>query len=338
MSGWTDSGRVCTAVVLCLLLTGCAPETHEDVLTEYLVRVARVAEGDVILPPPAPRPPYPPHRDLAVPIPEQAIDVGQFFELHGCDMGDLVGLRNSPLGRLQAASQRLGYEAAWLQALGRCGEGAAAWMTELAASKRETLPALFWNATFAAAEMRVALGSARPPAGGDLADILRGLGDSFDALEQGTFDLSRLEQHLARLRQGSWAGPAREAWSVWRRHLDAAAALLEHARPDMCLTGKPTPRSRRLQNVFGKFYVEQIQPELARRMRRQEAWLTELERLGGRLAPVQPAAFTRWLDALALAPDSEWQRTRRAVVAHAEAWQALFAHCGIEPGPGLGQD
>ena len=85
-------------------------------------------------------------------------------------------------------------------------------------------------------------------------------------------------------------------------------------------------------------YVDRIQPQLAQHMRAQEAWLRELTGLAARLAAVQPPAFAAWLGVVAAAPDSEWQRTREAVVDHARAWQRLFAHCGIEPIPGLGQD
>jgi hypothetical protein len=320
-------------------LAGCQRDSPQGVFEEYLVRVARVVEATADPAPPQPLPRYPERRALVVDVPQRTIDVVSFFELHGCDMGGLVGYRNSPLGRLQSDSQRLGYEAEWLAAADACGADADEWMSQLGADKRGTLPALFWNATFAADEMRAALGLASRPAHGDLADLLRGLNDRLTALEAGEFEIGALERLLGSLRQGSWAGPARRDWAMWRRHLDAVSALLDEAQPRICLNRQPTPRSRVLDNVFRLYYVEQIQPELAVGMRAQEAWILELERLSGRLADVQPEVFRTWFAAVLSPrePASEWRRTQAAVVNHANAWQRLFTHCGLEPGAGLGQ-
>jgi hypothetical protein len=326
-------------LALLFMLGGCEPTTPEATLEEYLVRVGRVVEATVAVAPPPALARYPERRALALEIPQRTIDVVTFFELHGCDMGGLVGYRNSPLGRIQSDSQRLGYEAAWLAAAEACGASAEAWVTELGTDKRLALPALFWNATFAADEMRVALGLAARPASGDFADLLRQLNDGWSALQAGEFELDALERVLGALRQGSWAGPARRDWALWRSHLDAVAGLLDQATPRICLNAQPTPRSRRLYNVFLGFYVEQIQPELAMGMRAHEAWIAELERLAGHLDAVAPAAYRTWF-AEVLAPGqpgSEWRRTQASVLNHAQAWQRLFAHCGIEPGAGVRQ-
>lgn len=335
-SGWTKT----LTVILAAALSGCQPNDEQALLDDYLTRLARITEGSVRLAEPETLPAYPPRRSLELDVPRRTIDVAEFIDLHRCDMGALVGLRNSPLGRVQGASQRLGYEAAWLAAAEVCGDDAAEWLAALGAVKREGLPANFWNATFAASEMRTALGGAAAPAGGDLADILRGLNDSFTLMLDGGFDAGGFEALLGRLQQGSWAGPARRDWSRWRRQLDGAAALLAGAVPEICLNRQPTPRVRRLQNVFRAFYVEQIQPRLARNLREHEAWIMALQHLVQRVDAVSPEAFAVWFDQV-LSPDnanSEWRRTQQAVVDHARAWQRVFTHCGIDPISGLGQD
>jgi hypothetical protein len=288
--------------------------------------------------PAAPLPGYPQRRVLVVELPERTIGVAEFVELHGCDLGALVGVRNSPLGRTQGASQRLGYEVAWLAAVDGCGADTPAWLTALADGKRQDLSGLFWNATFAGPELRIGLSASGSPASGDLATLLRNLNDMYDQTLAGELDLTGLEETLGQLRQGSWLGPARRDWAAWRGGLDGVADALDEATPGLCRNGQPTPRSRRLNNVFRKLYVEQIQPDLAEQMGRQRAWLDELTRLAARFPAVRPAVFDRWFRAVAAGPDSEWQRTRTAVVAHAEAWQRLFAHCGLEPVPGVAED
>ncbi|MDZ7670968.1 MAG: DUF3080 family protein [Gammaproteobacteria bacterium] len=252
MSGWIRASLAAAV----LLSSACQPGTPAAPFEDYLARVARLTGQEAAVADPSSGPAYPQRRALELDIPRRTIDVGEFFELHGCDMGALVGYRNSPLGRTQGASQRLGYEAAWLAAVDACGADAADWLADMGAEKRRRLPALFWNATFAAAEMRTALGGAAAPPDGDLADLVRGLNDSYDRVLQGGFDLGTFER------------------------------LLE------------------------------------------------------RLEAVRPPAFDAWYDrVLAPArPGSEWRRTQRAVVAHAEAWQRLFARCAIDPAAGLGQD
>ncbi|MEQ8857588.1 MAG: DUF3080 family protein [Pseudomonadales bacterium] len=344
MSGWISASQNgvwrSLALTVALALCGCQPSTPDAVLEDYVDRIARITSSEAALAELSPGPPYPSRRALTLEIPARTIDVAEFFELHGCDMGALVGFRNSPLGRVQSASQRLGYEVSWLAAADRCGADAAEWLAALGVDKRAMLPALFWNATFAEDEFRVALGAAGAAAPGDLADLLRGLNDSLTGVLDGGFDVAAFERRLGLLRQGSWAGPARGAWAHWRRHLDRAAALLARATPGICRNRRPNVDTGRLQNVFRKFYVDRIQPDLAARMRRDEAWIVELERLAQRLAAVRPAAYRQWFDQV-LAPGSatsEWRRTRQSVIDHARAWQALFEFCGIEPGGGVGQD
>lgn len=337
MSGWTRTLLTC-----CALFAGaaCQDRTQEALLEDYLTRLGRVTTIEAELPPAEPLPPYPPRRELLIDIPRRTISVIGFFELHDCDMGELVGFRNSPLGRVQSPSQRLGYETAWLAAAQACGADAAEWMPELGNVKREWLPSLFWNATFAAEELRIALGGAGPARAQGLPNLLRELADHLRRVEEGGFEAAQLERLLGELRQGSWVGPARRDWERWRRYLLAAAAVLEPAERKVCLNRRPTPYTDRLQNVFRKVYVERIQPELAVAMAEHERWIAELDRLGERLEPVLPDTYRSWYRAVldAEVPGSEWHRTRAAVLRHAQAWQRLFAHCRVEPGSGLSHD
>jgi hypothetical protein len=320
-------------------LGGCAADAPDADLQDYRQRVARVLAADIVPVPEPAGPAYPLRRALRVEIPRSEIDLGEFFDLHGCDMGALVGFRNSPLGRTQGASQRLGYEAAWLAAARRCA-AAPTWVEARSAAKQAQLPALFWNALFAGDEMRIAAGASQPIPAGDFAWLLREFADQFDALERGTFQLDTFERALAELRTGSRIGPARQAWARWRAELTAVARVLDTEADRVCRNGRPTPRARNLSNVFARFYIEGLQPRLAAEMRGQEAWIRELAALLARLEPVAGAAFADWYGA-ALAPQSarsEWSRTQAAVLVHARAWQRLFSTCGLDPAAAVRQD
>jgi len=340
-----------TLVLALIVVGGCGASdggaaAHDRDLADYVARLGRVLALDLAVVVDAPGPAFPAARDLRVDVQRAEIALLQFVDVHGCDMGALVGYRNSPLGRTQGASQRLGYEAAWLEAIHRCDDRAPAWLVALAAEKRALLPALFWNAVIAGDEMRVAAGASVAPGRADFSDQLRGLHDAFDRLAQsadaagGGFDLQTFEQQLGALRGGSHVGPARQSWQRWRAHLEVAGSALQTQALRICRNGQPTPRSEILANVFARQYIERIQPRLAAEMRTHEAWIRALEALSTRLDEVATPAYRDWFDAV-LAPTepaSEWRRTQRAVVEHARAWQVLFDACGLDPRAALGQD
>lgn len=327
--------------MLCVMVVAaCGPSPQEPEAARYLQRLGGALGVDLAPVAQADGPPWPLRRDLLVELPRMDIDVVEFFELHGCDLGSLVGFRNSPLGRTQTASQRLGYEAALLGALHRCGAAAPEWLVELGQRKSARLPALYWNALFAGDEFRIAAGASLPEPATDLAVLLRSLRDHREAIGRDAFDPAAFERTLAGLSVGSWVGHARRSWRAWRAHLDAARVALDEQARRVCRNGRPTPRSRILGNVFARYYVAGLQPKLAERMGAHEAWIRELATFADELDGTATPAFRDWF-AHVLDPDapsSEWRRTRTAVVAHAEAWQRLFATCGIDPRSVVGQD
>jgi hypothetical protein len=327
-------------MLLALLLAGCGPAPPEPEAAAYLERLGGVLDRDLMPSVEPAGPAYPQRRALRIEIPRDQIDVSEFIELHGCDMGALIGLRNSPLGRAQGASQRLGYEAAWLEAARRCGDAAPDWLRERAGARAARLRALYWNAVFAGEEMRIAAGRSHAEPEGGFGDVIAELGGHLDALERGTFDLVRFESTLAALATGGRIGHARQDWATWRAHLDVARLTLESEAGQVCRNGRPTPRSRYLVNVFSGYYVDGLQPRLVARMRADADWIAALDRLVRRIEPLAPPAFRDWFTH-ALDPEddrSEWRRTRASVLAHARAWQQVFATCGIDPRSAVRQD
>jgi len=287
-------------------------------------------------------PAYPERRALSLTLPARRIDWLDFLALHRCDLGGLVGFRNSPLGRLQQPSQRLGYELALLEGAEACAlpESPAdeQSLEALLAEKRSARPALYWNATFAGPEWREPLTAAGAVTEANLARRLGSFIDHWQAIEAGRFDLPRFEADLGDLRGMRWLPAARARWQAQRRMLDAAAAALRKAGARLCRNGRPTPGSDRAVNVLQNVYQVDVQPPLAQVLARDRAVVRVLDVLLRDTGAAAPPEFRRWYR-LVLDPQapSEWSRTIEASRGHGEAWQAFLGHCGIEPSQTLGK-
>jgi hypothetical protein len=314
------------------VLGGCGSRGEPDPGAAYLDRLGGVLDVTLVPAPVAPGPPWPGRRALTLPIASLEIDAVEFVALHGCDLGALAGYRNSPLGRVQGASQRLGYEAEWLRVAGRCADPPA-WLAELARTKRAALPAVFWNATMASEEFRIAAGASLPGEAREFAHQLERLRAHRLSLARDAFDGDAFELDLGRMARESAIGPSRSRWAAQRAVLDTAREALLAEAPRLCRNGRPTPAARYLGNVFARFYVLGLQPVLAREHAGDGEWIEVLLALTDDLADVAAPVYLTWVrDVLdPLHPASEWARTRAAVVAHAEAWQQVLARCGIDP-------
>ena len=314
-------------------LAACSPpESNGD---RYLQRLSEALDRPFITAP-TELLPYPPRRNLLRPVAPLNISVAEFARLHACDMGGLVGARNGSLARLALDSQRLLYELTWLQAARDCIEQGQEWLTPLLEQKTTSLPDLFWNATFASAEMSQAMGqSAAAGSHSSQADEhFRMLADLIDSgLQQHLQPLeNHLENTLRQLTLTSRIGERRRYWSTLRAQLQAASDALTGREPAVCLSGLPNNRSRRLLAVFQRYYIGLWQVEFSRLLSADERWLTALARSLDLLQRATPIEFSSWYNTTLNSREmnSDWHRTRQAVADHVKAWQGLFKQCGID--------
>jgi len=328
-----------------LLLTACADRSEpaqQAAQERYLTRLSRVLDRPVAPAPAAALPDYPARRALTLALPARRIDWLDFLTLHRCDLGALVGFRNSPLGRLQQPSQRLGYELALLDRAEACELPAAAadgqGLAELLAEKRSARPVYYWNATFAGPEWREPLTAAGAVSAADPARRLGRFVDHWQAAEQGRFELAAFERDLGALRGLRWLPAARQRWQGQRRTLEAAADALGGAGGRLCRNGRPTVASVRAVNVLEKVYLREMQPVLARTLGRDGAVVRVLAALLRDFGEVAPPAFQAWYrQVLDPRAPSEWQRTIDASRRHSEAWQQFLGDCAIDPLEALGK-
>ena len=333
---------------------GCAPgdpglqqlPQHQQ---QYLVRLARVL--DVPLPPidwpMLSAPPRP--RDLVLPIEEQQIDWLDLFALNECDLGALIGYRNSGLGRVLEHSERWLYERELLRGLHRCEPGPqqTALFADLVRSKAQQLPLHRYNALLGGPEWRafvsaptLALDARWDPAQG--AVVEQALYELIAVLESpDELSAAQVYDPLRTLRFTNAAGSVRQTWRQQTVVLRAAGELLEQAKATpLCRNGQPTPRARHLQTVFTRYYIEQIQPQLSGLPHPERGWLAALDQLVTAVMPPaasrteQSARLLAWHNSVFTAQrDSEFARWREAIQRHSEAWRWHFEVCGLLPKP-----
>ena len=314
------------------LLAGCGTQT--PALPEYVERVASVLDQPVGSAPVALQV-APRGKALKTAIANSKINALQFAELHRCDMGDLVGQRNSGLGRLAQDSQRLSYEAQWLCRAQTCELD---WFEEIRDNKLAQLPGQFWNATIAGDEFRSLLTANNP---GDIdSDALLELSNVWQAIAEldtetcATIDgfSGRFESLLNRLRNQGSIQARRAQWAAYRVQLDTITSLLTDMRRPLCLSDKPTAKAQRLFAVFKRHYIESLQPKMSRELQTDRLWVDAVANLNVSLGAVAPEA---WHDFYRNALDpssasSEWSQTSEAIVRHAQAWQHIFDQCGTD--------
>lgn len=308
----------------CLIGCGWADQEEPDLeqtLAQYAAAVGNALDRSVsatTMPPLL----YPKTRQLQLGLPEHKIDWLQFAQLHVCDLGDLVGQRNSGLGRVALASQRLVYEITFIERLVACRHELPEWLTELLQEKRAAVSLLWWNALFAGPEFRQAMASLASVAQSDTVDDtvlpqLTHLRMASDSTVEAT-----LEPLLQRIRSAGF-GQRVNNWQQISVVVGKVADALANRHPAVCLSGSPTPRSRRLVAVFQRHFVP-LQNRLARNQRVDMRWLDDLDQLAATF-DAKPSAYVSWRQQIS---DVRVELTQ-SLVRHQQAWQNLLTQCGL---------
>lgn len=326
-------------MLLCAGLYGCGTATDKS-QSQYLLRLARVLEAPLPTLAPIDTPAFPGKRELLLQIPDESLSWTEFARLHRCDLGELMGFRNSSLGQVMTQLRRLQYELQWRELADRCmqqqsgqqlSEQTTALLNRVMTSKVAALDAVFWNAVIASDAMQRWMGQSATASNVLPTGSLLDLADQARRFEGATVTVAKVDDALRVLSDARRVGLAQRQWQQARVLLERATMMLRSHGRRVCRNGQPTPKAERLKSVFVRYYVGQEQPGLARLMQEDATWVNAFADLYAQLHRHAPAALQIWYRGV-LDPgvaDSHWQRTRAAFPAHARAWQALADHCGM---------
>lgn len=340
-----------TLVVILVLISGCQPFSDaSSMMDEYVQRVARVLElsADVSELPPVSN--LPRRRERRLEVPELDMGMLDFLSLYGCELQYVIGEKNSVMGKVMQPMNRLRYELRFIEAAEAClpevtRDGVKESLEEAIAHKKEHLPLVLWNATWAVEEVEtlftLAKGEYPVEASGnpvsDLSVDAQQLVQSAQALLQGQLDqdleyLGGVHQRWqAEYRAGQLINSAR----MLIARLEDASSLIQKridGRP-LCLGGKPNNQSDIVQGMFFSVYIEKVQPYMAAVQRGRDQLIEPLNKLAAIQRGVMPDSFEDWYQyhLAGGSPASLWGQLDSAMAEHTRLWQTLLEQCGLRP-------
>lgn len=259
-------------LITTLILSGCSFQADiNDTTGEYSQRLASVLDHPGAELADMPPLPVPPKQQISKDTLQ--ISIKDFYQLRDCSLYSLVAERNTALGKIQAPSQRYLYELELLQALESClnstEETALKQQLRHWQQQKQTALHLQWLQLLESEEVRRALGRNNGWIQSKQTDSLSETLQSLQYLlslspESATQHRSgELEQHLQQLQQARLMARVFRTQQMLQLHLSALTQWL-HARDIQCPNAKAPEQVKYLRNVFGLFFVEQIQPLASR--------------------------------------------------------------------------
>lgn len=301
--------------LVCLLtLTGCSDtDTGPNDLAEYLNRLSTVTGVEL--------PPSRPHEANRLDLPHQPpaesptssqIDLIDFLSLSGCELQINLGRRNTQLGRTASRSQRLLLDLEFMDLAPDCitllreqGDSELANTLANVSLERQTLLShSIVQALFMGPEWRLfwerpaTLGNYPADTSSAIAESLNRLGDMTRGWLGGNWQASNREFELllSDLRAGD-GGALLLAHSLVSRELERANTLLASAqtRAPLCPFGSATDRSRALEKVVARFFIDAVQPWLVQLRQRTELLMTPARNLEAPLSATLSPGYRAWM-------------------------------------------
>ncbi len=281
---------------------------------------------------------------------DSKLSVLNLLEVHRCELGPLVGARNSGLGRVHTPSQRFLYDLELFAGLKAC-ETAGEALRQIETERGAELPISAFNALFAGEEWHdfatpAVAESSDSVETGSLSRALANLLPVFSqksntAQSIAATELDNFEEQLSVLRFSRALGEQRRRWRQQSRVLEAATQMLLRARDENpgCRTGAPTEAGHIRRNIFDTYYAQGYQPQLALQAQPDRGWLAQVSQLlratlEGVRHTSQGRRVERWhAQVLGEQPDEEFGRWKAAISGHTQAWQWQLRACGLLPVP-----
>lgn len=323
-------------LIILFVVTGCDTRFKaEDVLAQYVIDLNRskyltLATPDISLPNSLPSKRY---RQNSLSL----FDIGMldFLSLQQCDVGHVVGQKNSILGKVMPNSQRFLYELEIIKAIESCeikDSDLSRKLSTVVNQKRQELPIAFANALFDSSEGEVffSLSNGFLPMNYSALNDHELLGALDRFLDMGkalqsipTINGNVFENDLKTLMNSEYAGRLLYTLTRITQYLNQVSKALVVINSDVC--GTPL---NYLRQQFKQHYVEVIQPYMGRIHTSAYKVLSRLNEL------IETGNFSKkfreYLEIFIMDSDlGIWKQYQLASQQHAKAWTRVFEACSV---------
>ncbi len=330
--------KVWLLLSLLLSLSACGEYNGDKALQRYQQRLARVLDTplpDAGMPAPAT---LIAERDLKQPLPDLRLDLTDAYASRQCSLDTLIGERNSSLGKVYSASKQLSYELRFLHQLQRCLQQN--WhdtallnqLQQVYQHKQSSIQLAFDNMLLTDNTLRKELLGIRQSLPLVTAP---GLSETWQALtelnllqqfiaEQNWQAASNvnIEQQLQLLYQYNFVARLQYSLRLTSHQLGQLNQLTQlHNAASLCPAGRSTEQLQILVNVFGKYFVKEVQLYTAELNRYQQQLWPLLEQLYQH-TPLHQALKQRF--------EHSHSSMRDALHQHVNWWQTLNSQCPLQ--------
>ncbi|WP_372627567.1 DUF3080 family protein [Arsukibacterium sp.] len=328
-------------LVVSVSLSGCSKPDSKATLTDYQQRLTRVLELDDIKVQLAPLATLPRPSELRQPLPDIRLELSEAWASRECGLDQLIGERNSSLGRVFQPSQQLHYELRLLAQLDNCLQ------QELTQALQQQLGE--WRSqkqqsvTLALSNMLLTDDTLRKQWQGNNGGLVAGDSGGFVASSGALHNLVSLaeqisqqqwqqaavvdiEQSLAMLYQHNFLNKLQSSLrysAAWFSQVNPQ--LLAIAPESLCPNGRSTEQLKILTTVFSKFFIGEVQAHLAELSRYHNEIWPQLQQLYQHTA-LYPALQQRY--------QQPAEQLQQQLMLQVKWWQLLNQQCPAVLTPG----
>ena len=347
-----------------VFLSGCNSNAPQALLDDYAQRMSNVLDTEITVSSPENllvR--FPEKRDRIIATTDIRQGLWEVLDFRQCDMLSIISERNSSLGKVMPASQKMRYELRFIKSLQDCraliadvkdlDETQIKFQTrlqEIYEIKQRNLPAEIWNGIYSSAEITGHFKLAAEPFSLDLSVDSDSITKIHKAVERfaylATFTkiggttielpewLDDIETEYAALHHSDFGSQVIATMPMLTHTLNNVAGAINTRlkQKPFCYKGHKPKRATVLSNVFQKFYVQQVQPYMAFVEKAAKPWIVQNDFIINQL-PATPAMKEYSLQFFNMQdPNSLWGQWVEARNRHTKAWQNILGQCNMMPG------
>ena len=332
-------------------------------LADYTQRMSNVLETPISADNnQAALPNFPQKRDRIIQIADIRQGLWEVLDFRQCDMLSIISERNSSLGKVMPASQKMRYELRFFHAMQLCRATLAAIpkpdetqqafiarLEVLYQTKKTNLPAEIWNGIYGSKEISnhfnqgaEPLPLSQTPEGNSAANFARMLNKfahlaSLANPEQAAIELpdwlDDIEAEYAALHHSDFGAQLLATLPLLTNTLNQTAEAIDKrlARKPFCYEGHQPQRATVLGNVFQKYYVQQVQPYMALVEKAAKPWFEQHGLIMSHLPTTKAMQDYHHLVVSLQNPKSLWNRWIEARNRHTKSWQTILGQCNMMP-------